>query len=165
MRWRMAWRRSMACTYTLEGYEITRLPDAELARIRNQHFGFVFQAYNLFPELTTLENVELPLVYAGIAAKARREQAKAYLEAVGLEDRMRPRRNFRVGSSVWRLLGQLSPNQRSCWQTNRPATCFEKVAMRCWPSLSNTMLRAFRWCSSRMTLGWGVRGTPCEARG
>jgi putative ABC transport system ATP-binding protein len=75
--------------FVLEGYDITRLPDAELARIRNQHFGFVFQAYNLFPELTTLENVELPLVYAGIAAKARREQAKAYLEAVGLEDRMR----------------------------------------------------------------------------
>ena len=75
-------------SYELEGYDITRLPDAELVRIRNQHFGFVFQAYNLFPESTALENVEVPLVYARIAARVRREQAKAYFEAVGLGDRM-----------------------------------------------------------------------------
>lgn len=76
-------------TYTLEGYDISRLPDAELARIRNKHFGFVFQSYNLFPELTALENVELPLVYAGVNFRARREQARAYLNAVGLGDRMK----------------------------------------------------------------------------
>ena len=75
-------------SYELEGYDITRLPDAELARIRNQHFGFVFQAYNLFPELTALENVEVPLGYARIPVRVRREQAQAYLEAVGLGDRM-----------------------------------------------------------------------------
>ena len=62
-------------TYELEGHDITGLGDREQARIRNKHFGFVFQAYNLFPELSALENVELPLVYAGVARQERRERA------------------------------------------------------------------------------------------
>lgn len=75
--------------YELEGHDITRLRDRELARIRNRHFGFVFQAYNLFPELSALENVELPLTYAGVSPRERRERAFARLEAVGLEARFR----------------------------------------------------------------------------
>ena len=73
--------------YYLEGHDITGLGDKEQARIRNRHFGFVFQAYNLFPELNALENVELPLTYAGVAKKERRERARARLEQMGLAHR------------------------------------------------------------------------------
>lgn len=75
-------------TYHLEGNDVTRLSDRELSRIRNQHFGFIFQAYNLLPDMTALENVEQPLVYAGVAGKERRERAKARLGQVGLDDRL-----------------------------------------------------------------------------
>ena len=75
--------------YFLEGNSIRDLPDRELSRIRNKHFGFVFQAYNLLSDMTALENVEQPLVYSGVSAKERRERAKAALEKVGLADRIK----------------------------------------------------------------------------
>jgi putative ABC transport system ATP-binding protein len=73
--------------YALEGQDIGGLSDTELARIRNQQFGFVFQSYNLFEELSAWENVALPLVYAGVGARSRRDRALHLLEAVGLTDR------------------------------------------------------------------------------
>lgn len=73
--------------YLLEAHDVAGLPDRELSRIRNRHFGFVFQAYNLLPELTARENVEHPLIYAGVAPKERRERARHWLERVGLADR------------------------------------------------------------------------------
>jgi len=76
-------------SYLLEGQEVTRLPDRELSRIRNRHFGFIFQAYNLLPDMTALENVEQTLVYAGVAPRERRERAARALEQVGLGDRLR----------------------------------------------------------------------------
>jgi putative ABC transport system ATP-binding protein len=76
-------------SYNLEGNQVVRLPDAELARIRNSSFGFIFQAYNLFPELTALENVELPLTYAKVNSRQRRDRAMARLEAVGLSKRLK----------------------------------------------------------------------------
>jgi putative ABC transport system ATP-binding protein len=75
--------------YALEGHDISRLPDHELARIRNQNFGFIFQAYNLFGELNAVDNVALPLTYAGVKLRERRERALAQLEAVGLSNRMK----------------------------------------------------------------------------
>lgn len=75
--------------YELEGVDITRLSDKELSKVRNKHFGFVFQAYNLLSDLTALENVEQPLVYARVPAKERRERARALLERVGLGERVR----------------------------------------------------------------------------
>jgi len=75
-------------TYELEGHDVTRLGDRELSRVRNRHFGFVFQAYNLLPDLTALENVEQPLVYAGVGAKERRERAEEKLRQMGLADRL-----------------------------------------------------------------------------
>ena len=74
--------------YLLEDYDITALPDKERARIRNRHFGFIFQSFNLFTELSALENVMLPMSYAGIAFKQRRERAIELLEEVGLSQRM-----------------------------------------------------------------------------
>lgn len=75
-------------TMELEGHNLTGLPDRELSRIRNQHFGFVFQSYNLMPHLTALENVEQPLVYAKVPARERRERAKQHLGTFGLSDRL-----------------------------------------------------------------------------
>ncbi|MBN2050417.1 MAG: ABC transporter ATP-binding protein [Spirochaetales bacterium] len=74
--------------YLLEDYDITNLPDREQARIRNKHFGFIFQSFNLFPELSALENVMLPMSYAGIAYSKRKDRAAALLEDVGLQHRM-----------------------------------------------------------------------------
>jgi putative ABC transport system ATP-binding protein len=76
-------------SYELEGNDITQLPDRELSRIRNKHFGFIFQAYNLLSDMTALENVEQPLIYAQVLTKDRRERAKAMLDKVGLSDRLK----------------------------------------------------------------------------
>jgi len=74
--------------YLLEDYDITALPDKEQARIRNKHFGFIFQSFNLFPELSALENIMLPMGYAGVPLKERRERAAELLQKVELEHRM-----------------------------------------------------------------------------
>jgi putative ABC transport system ATP-binding protein len=73
--------------YFLEDYEITALSDREHARIRNRHFGYVFQDFDLFSELSALENVMLPMSYAGVPSRRRRERAEALLREVGLERR------------------------------------------------------------------------------
>ncbi len=75
-------------TYYLEDYDITLLSDKDQARIRNKHFGFIFQSFNLFSELSALENVMLPMSYAGVSFKERRERARELLADLGLEDRM-----------------------------------------------------------------------------
>jgi len=79
--------RPTAGTYRLEGVDVSTLPDAELARLRSRRLGFVFQSYNLLPRLPAVENVELPMIYAGVPN--RRARALAALEAVGLRERAR----------------------------------------------------------------------------
>lgn len=74
--------------YTLDGEEVEKMADDELADIRNRKIGFVFQAYNLLPRTTALKNVALPLAYAGWEKEKREARAKKLLEAVGLADRM-----------------------------------------------------------------------------
>jgi putative ABC transport system ATP-binding protein len=75
-------------TYQLSGDQVSGLSEAELARVRNNRIGFVFQAFFLLPRLTALMNVALPLVYRGVGATERLKRAKAALESVGLGDRM-----------------------------------------------------------------------------
>lgn len=75
--------------YYLEGVDITELRDKELAQIRNRHFGFIFQSYNLFPELSALENVMVPLMYAGKPKRERRERAEELLVNMGLGHRLK----------------------------------------------------------------------------
>lgn len=74
-------------TYLLNGHDVSRLTDNQLADIRNKAIGFIFQQFNLLPRLNALENVALPLVYAGISKKERTERAKEVLDKVGLTDR------------------------------------------------------------------------------
>lgn len=74
-------------SYELEGKEVAHLSDDELAVMRNKHIGFVFQNFNLLSRISSLENVALPLVYAGVGASERRKRSQQVLEAVGLGDR------------------------------------------------------------------------------
>jgi putative ABC transport system ATP-binding protein len=75
-------------SYLLSGREVAKLSQREQARLRNQELGFVFQSFNLLPRLNALQNVELPLVYAGVPAGTRGKSAKEALVKVGLENRM-----------------------------------------------------------------------------
>jgi putative ABC transport system ATP-binding protein len=75
-------------SYLLNAKEVGSMNDDELARIRNEEIGFVFQTFNLLPRATALHNVELPLVYAGVTGKERKERAARMLDQVGLGDRM-----------------------------------------------------------------------------
>ena len=74
-------------TYHLGGVDVSTMNDDQQAEIRNKMLGFIFQQYNLIPKLTVLENVELPLLYAGVAAEERQERALRALERVGLADK------------------------------------------------------------------------------
>ena len=90
-------------TYLLNDKEVSLMNDNELARIRNEEIGFVFQTFNLLPRATALHNVELPLVYAGIGKKERLEQAKAAIEKVELTHRMTHRPNELSGGQRQRV--------------------------------------------------------------
>lgn len=75
-------------TYELDGKDLHNLSDNDLAEIRNKHLGFVFQSFHLMPKMDALDNVALPLLYAGVSVKDRRERAAEALRSVGLEDRI-----------------------------------------------------------------------------
>jgi putative ABC transport system ATP-binding protein len=90
-------------SYLLNNKQVSQMNDDELARIRNEEIGFVFQTFNLLPRATALHNVELPLVYAGVSAKDRVERAKGALSKVELDTRMSHRPNELSGGQRQRV--------------------------------------------------------------
>jgi putative ABC transport system ATP-binding protein len=89
--------------YWLNGTQVSKMTDDELARVRNKEIGFVFQTFNLLPRATALHNVELPLVYAGVPSDERRRRAKEALERVQLDKRMDHRPNELSGGQRQRV--------------------------------------------------------------
>lgn len=89
--------------YVLNGKDVSRMNDDELAMVRNVEIGFVFQQFNLLPRLTAWENVALPLIYAGVSKKDREERARGILEKVGLADRAHHKPNELSGGQSQRV--------------------------------------------------------------
>jgi putative ABC transport system ATP-binding protein len=89
--------------YALNGKQVSTMNDSELARVRNEEIGFVFQTFNLLPRSTALDNVALPLVYAGLGKSARQDRAREVLEQVGLGDRVEHKPNELSGGQRQRV--------------------------------------------------------------
>jgi putative ABC transport system ATP-binding protein len=87
----------------LDGLDVSQMPDNELAEVRNRKIGFVFQTFNLLPRMTSLRNVELPLIYNSIGKRERRERAMEALKRVGLENRALHRPNELSGGQRQRV--------------------------------------------------------------
>jgi putative ABC transport system ATP-binding protein len=90
-------------TYTLDGQTVADMSENQLAEIRNEQIGFVFQTFNLIPRVSIFQNVELPLVYAGVSRGERRKRATAAIERVGLADRMKHKPNELSGGQRQRV--------------------------------------------------------------
>src|SRR5690554_5791703 len=117
-----------ACTYILNGTDVSHLTDDRLAEIRNMEIGFVFQTFNLLHQYSALENVILPLVYAGVPKHERIERGKQALERVGLAERMLHKPNELSGGQRQRVaVAEPSSTIRpSFWPTNPPVTSTQR---------------------------------------
>ena len=117
--------------YVLNGELVSELEDTELSRIRNREIGFIFQGFNLIPELTAIENVELPILYSGIKG-SRRELAMDALRRVGLEDRQGTglRKCPEVSNRGWRLPVHLQQNRQLFWRMSPPETSTQRTVSR-----------------------------------
>lgn len=118
----------------LDGQDISKCSDNQMSDIRLQKIGFVFQNFQLLARQSAMENVCLPLTYAGVPKKERRERAAIALERVGLGDRMSFNRPSSPAdrNSVWRLQERLSTIRKFCWLMSRPERSTPIPASRSW---------------------------------
>lgn len=108
-------------TYILNGKDVSKMSDDELADIRNTEIGFVFQTFNLLPRTTALDNVALPMVYAGVSKTERNKRATEVLENVGLSDRMDHKPNQLSGGQRQRVaIGRALVNKPSIILADEP---------------------------------------------
>jgi putative ABC transport system ATP-binding protein len=119
--------------YSLDGVNVEKMSDDELAAVRNQKIGFVFQQFNLLARTSALENVALPLVYRGLNARDRRKRAEEALDRVGLRDRMHHRPN----ELSWRLPAPWQTTRPFYWPMNPPAHSIARPALRSFVCFSN----------------------------
>ncbi|WP_417885726.1 ABC transporter ATP-binding protein [Zunongwangia sp.] len=110
-----------AGSYILNGKDVSKMSDSELAEVRNKEIGFVFQTFNLLPRVTALDNVALPMIYAGYSKKDRSERAKEVLENVGLGDRTDHKPNQLSGGQRQRVaVGRALVNKPSIILADEP---------------------------------------------
>jgi putative ABC transport system ATP-binding protein len=124
-------------TYLLDDVAVARLNRKELARLRNQKLGFVFQSFNLLARTSALENVELPMFYAQplVALGSRRQRAVQALERVGLGQRLKHHPGQLSGGQQQRIaIARALVNRNWCWPTSRRATSTRARALRSWVS-------------------------------
>ena len=118
--------------YVLNQRDVNGLDENELADIRNQEIGFIFQSFNLLPRASALKNVMQPLIYRGLSLGERKAEAERVLERVGLADALTTcPTSFRAGrGSAWRSRVRWSRIRRSCWPTSRRAISIRRRASR-----------------------------------
>lgn len=140
-------RRPTSGTYRLNGMAVEQLDDDALADVRNRSLGFVFQQFHLLGHASAMENVMLPMIYAGVPKDERIERAQAALSRVGLAQRLENKPNQLSGGQQQRVAiarpSSIAP--AFCWRMNPREPWIPAPPPRCWSCLMNFTSRASPW--------------------
>ena len=130
-------------SYKLDGIDVSRMGDGERSRIRNQKIGFIFQAFNLIPDLNVLDNIEVPLRYRGYGSAERKKRAADALSRVACRPAAATTRPScpAASSSAWPSRARWPASRACCWRTSPPATStarWRAASWSCWRSCTAT---------------------------